>query len=608
MKARTALLSRKAPVAGGDTVVSALGTLLSRLTPGRRHAIGPLLILMLFGAMAEVITLGALLPFLAAIADPEGSPVLAYVAPLLDLFGSRDPDRVIYVLTGLFVLAAAVAAGVRLLLLWTSQSFIYGVSYELAVLLYSDALHEPYALHIRRNSSEIIAAINKVQLVTNNVLVPLMQGIVALVIASFIVACLIVIDPIAALVAGGGFSAIYLVALTKTRGRLKRNSNVISDSQGRRVKAMQEGLGGIRDVLLDQSQPVFLETYERAEAGYRDARVHNAFFSGAPRFLVEAAGVIIMATVAILVTKRPGGLIEAVPVLGVLAFGAQRLLPLVQQIYNGWAQTIGHRQVLLDVAEMAHRQPPHVRPVGPALLFEKSISLNKVGFSYSEGCARALHDIDLKIPKGSRVGIVGKTGSGKSTLMDLILGLLDPTEGEIAIDGRRLTAANRISWQKNIAHVPQFIYLADATIAENIAFGVRPGAIDHQRMRDAAERAELADVIASLPNAHDTRIGERGIQLSGGQRQRIGIARALYKQASVLVFDEATSALDSETEAAVMAAIGRLDRNLTIFIIAHRLTTLEGCDMIVKLERGSANMVEDWMETRGARGRQRSGT
>ncbi len=200
--------------------------------------------------------------------------------------------------------------------------------------------------------------------------------------------------------------------------------------------------------------------------------------------------------------------------------------------------------------------------------------------------AVALDGINLEIPKGARVGIAGKTGSGKSTRMDLIRALLEPDEGEVRVDGVLLDTRTRPAWQRNIAHVPQFIYLADTTIAENIAFGVRRNEIDQARVRRAAEQAELSDVIAGLPHGLDTRIGERGVQLSGGQRQRVGIARALYKQASVLVFDEATSALDGETESAVMAAIDRLDDDLTILIIAHRLSTLAGCDMIVRLEAG----------------------
>lgn len=575
------------PKAAGPTLIGALGELYTRLSVARRRAFAVLLVLMLVGAVAEVVTIGALLPFLAILADAEASPVLAFIAPVLAIVGVDEPGQAIYALTALFALAAVAAAALRLLLLWMSQSFINGVSYDLSLRLYTNALHEPYAYHIRHNSSEILAVVNKVEIVAGSVLSPLMQGVIALVMASFIIAGLVVIDPVVALVSGVGFSAIYILATIATKSQLRRNSAVISRTQGQRFKTMQEGLGGIRDVLLDHSQPVFLEAYERIEASYRAARGKNIFFSGAPRVLVEAAGMIVIALVAVAISQRPGGITAAIPVLGALALGAQRLLPLIQQIYYGWASVLGNQQVLLDVMTHVRRPPPAATAIDEALPFEVAIGLDDIGFSYAGSRAPALRGVSLTIPKGARVGIAGRTGSGKSTLMDLVLGLLEPDEGTISIDGVPLTAANRAAWQKNVAHVPQAIYLADASVAENIAFGVHTDAIDRDRVRRAAEQAELAQVIAGLPEGYDTRVGERGIQLSGGQRQRIGIARALYKQASVLVFDEATSALDTATESAVMEAINGLDKNLTILLIAHRLSTLDGCDVIVRLEGGS---------------------
>ncbi|PSJ61675.1 ABC transporter ATP-binding protein [Mesorhizobium soli] len=542
---------------------------------------------MLAGAVAEVVTIGAIVPLLAIIASPAGAPGHGVASSLLGFLGAGDPVIAVYAVTCLFALAALGAATLRLALLWASNSFVYGMSYELGVKLYADTLFQPYAYHTQRNSSEIIATINKVQVVTNNVLLPLMQGAISAVIGLFIVGGLIAIDPVVALVAGVGFSGIYLIASVTARKRLRRNGGLIARAQTRRVQTMQEGLGGIRDVLLDRSQPVFVETYEQAEADFRDARVRNAVLAGAPRFVVEAVGMVLIAAVAVTMVQRPGGIAAALPVLGALALGAQRLLPLIQQLYSGWALALGNKAVLTDIVVLLDRPTPATTAAEAALPFEGAIGLRQVGYAYP-GRAAALRNVDLVIPKGSRVGIAGKTGSGKSTLMDLIIGLLEPTAGDIRIDGVKLTAANRAAWQRNIAHVPQAIFLADASVAENIAFGVRKADIDPGRVRRAAEQAELAEVIAALPQRYDTRIGERGIQLSGGQRQRIGIARALYKQASVLVFDEATSALDTETETAVMAAIERLDRGLTILIIAHRLSTLEGCDMVVRLEAGQA--------------------
>jgi len=569
---------------GGMSVQEAFRKLYHTISPRRRRLFLPMLGLMLAGALAEVMTLGALLPFLAVIADPGGA-FLSRLKPVLDSIGLGS-FPVIYVLTAAFALSAIVSATLRLALLWANNAFVNGISYELSTKLYDTALHDPYILHTRRNTSETIATINKVELLSWSVLGPVANGIVSLVIAVFMVAGLIYINPAVALSSGLGLAAIYFAATMTCRRQMQVNSRVISAAQGRAVKSMQEGLGGIRDVLIDHSQPVFLAAYESALAGLRDARTRNTFFAGAPRFFVEALGMVLIAGVAVVVTGQPGSLTTAIPVLGTLALGAQRLLPLLQQIYHAWAQVIGNRQVIIDVAEQVRQSVPKDEGAVTALPFETAIRLDGLSFTYPGASLPALTGIDDVIPKGARVGVIGRTGSGKSTLMDLLLGLLEPSEGRILVDGVTLDDANRRAWQKNIAHVPQAIFLADASIAENIAFGVERHNIDRDRVASAARQAELTDVIANLPQGFDTRVGERGIQLSGGQRQRIGIARALYKQASVLIFDEATSALDSETESAVMAAIKTLDRRLTILIIAHRLSTLEDCNMIIQLEAG----------------------
>lgn len=568
------------------SVLAAVYLLFRQLSVHRRRTLLPLLALMLVGAVAELFTLGALLPFLAVLANAQNSPILAAVRPLVEVIGATSVQQVQYALTGLFALAALISSALRLALLWATQRFVYGVSSELGVKLYSDALFQPYSYHIQRNTSEIIASISKVEMVTTGVLMPLMTATVAMVIAIFIVTGLVVIDPSVALVAGVGCVAIYLLASLATRSSLHRNSGVIAKAQGDRVRSLQEGLGGIRDVLIDQSQPVFIDTYKRAESCFRDARTRIALVANAPRFIVEGGGMVLIALVAVTVASRQGGFTEALPVLGALALGAQRLLPLVQQIYVGWASTAGNKQNLIDVVSLVSQPEQKVSEFESPLPFFNAIKLDNVGYSYAVSRTAALQGIFLEIPKGARVGIVGKTGSGKSTLVDVVIGLLEPSEGEITVDGVILTESNRAAWRKNVAHVPQAIFLADASITENIAFGVGMANIDMEQVRRAAEQAELAEVISKLPDGYDTRVGERGIQLSGGQRQRIGIARALYKQAAVLVFDEATSALDYETESAVMSAIQRLDRSLTILIIAHRVSTLESCDVVVRLDGG----------------------
>lgn len=288
------------------------------------------------------------------------------------------------------------------------------------------------------------------------------------------------------------------------------------------------------------------------------------------------------------VLSRQGGIVTALPMLGALALGAQRLLPAMQQIYSSWAIIKGSHASLADTLELLDQPVPAelLQPTPAPLILEDTIRFDAVRFRYTSDGPWVLYDLNIAIPKGARVGFVGSTGSGKSTTLDLLMGLLTPTDGELLLDGDPVKGNRLRAWQQTIAHVPQSIYLADTSLAENIAFGVPRDAINLNRVQKAARQAQIADFIESRPDGYNVYVGERGIRLSGGQRQRIGIARALYKQASVLVFDEATSALDNATEQSVMDAIEGLSRDLTILLIAHRLTTVRRCDIIVQLENG----------------------
>jgi ATP-binding cassette, subfamily B, bacterial PglK len=309
-----------------------------------------------------------------------------------------------------------------------------------------------------------------------------------------------------------------------------------------------------------------------------------------PRYGVEALGIGIIAALALMMSFRTGGIAEALPLLGALALGAQKLLPLFQRIYQARTQVLGNRGNLEDVDTFLKATMPEgvgLRGEPDLLPFEQTLTLEGVGFRYLEGAPWIFRDVNLTIPKGSRVGFVGETGCGKSTLLDLIMGLLEPVEGALKVDGIDLSRRNLRDWQARIAHVPQTIFLADTSLEANIAFGVPPAQVERERVRIAAQRARIDAFIRALPEGYDTPVGERGVRISGGQRQRVGIARALYREADVLVLDEATSALDGETEWSVMEGIDELGDSVTVLIVAHRLSTLEACDMVFRLgDRG----------------------
>lgn len=576
--------------------------LLKLVNHRRRWQLAGLLVLMLLGALAEMATLGAVVPFLALLADPGTASHYPVLQTIFSWFGGTS-SNMLFAAAILFGVIAVAGGLLRTLLTWASLRISFGLGADIGGEVYRCTLHQPYSWHVAKNSSEILAGIEKVNAVVSGIISPLTQGVVALVLSMGILVMLLTIDLQTALIAGVAFSLLYSITTLSMRRQLMVNSKTIADNATQRVQAVQEGLGGIRDVLLDGTQAVYLRRYTQFDYALRRAQASNNLFGAAPRCVIESIGMVLIVGLAYWLAGKQGSLSGAIPVLGALAIGAQKLLPQMQLVYYSWSSVTGNRHNLhdvLDLLETADSPESHSRRnICDSTNFSTTsqvenlpgqaapiIALRNVTFRYKPGTSCVLHDINLEIAKGSRIGFVGKTGSGKSTLIDLIMALLEPTSGLVEIDGQTLSASKRRAWQSRIAHVPQSIYLSDSTIAENIAFGIDASAIDHLRLEQAAKIAQIHDHIISLPMGYKTPVGERGVRLSGGQRQRLGIARAIYKQVDVLVLDEATSALDDETEKSVMTAIHALGRDLTILMIAHRVSTLQGCDQVVELGRG----------------------
>ena len=584
------------------TQASIIGMILdlwSKLQSKRRKQFVGLVILMVLASFSEMVSIGIIYPFLGILTSPERAmnfPVIKSIAE----FGKIDtPQELLLPIMIGFILSVLIAGAIRLTLLYTSTRYAYAVGADISLDIYRRSLYQPYSVHINRNSSEVINAISgKSAMMIGSILVPMM----ALISASFlffgVLLALLAIDISIALGVSFLFGAIYYVILRVTKSSLQKNSECIADQSSQVIKSLQEGLGGIRDVLLNGVQEVYCKIYQQADLPLRLAQGNNSFISASPRLLIEMIGMILVACLAyyLSIKNMANGGEVVIPVLGALALGAQRLLPVLQQGYSSLAIIRGANATLRDVLMMLD-QPlldGERDKATDSIPFNRSIKLSHIGFRYYQDSPPVLKDIDLEILKGQRVGFVGTTGAGKSTLLDIVMGLLIPIEGGLMVDSQQIHKNNISSWQKHISHVPQSIYLADSSIEENIAFGVPIKEIDHAKVRLAARQAQISKVIEGLPLGYKTKIGERGIRLSGGQRQRIGIARALYKQADVIVFDEATSSLDSETEQSVMEAIDGLQKDLTILIIAHRLTTLKNCDLIVELEQGKIKRVDSY--------------
>lgn len=576
-----------------DTLFSLLNRLIAHVSSMRQRQFCFLVVLMVLSSFAEILSIGAVFPFLGVLTTPKYVFEHPLAIPLLSYFNITSADELLLPVTIGFIFAVLSASAIRLFLLWATTKLSFATGADLSVDIYRKTLYQPYSVHLSRNSSEIIDGISvKTNNVIYSVILPSLTLISSAILVITILIALYVMNPMIALVSFGGFGSIYALIIILTKKRILYNGRKIAFESSRLIKSLQEGLGGIRDILLDNTQSVYCKSYQTTDRALRQAQGSNLFISQSPRFGMEALGMVLIAILAYGLSSKSDGVSTAIPLLGAFALGAQRLLPILQQAYYGWTNIRGMQSTLASVLDLLDQPVPSdsLEDNSGSIVFEKHICLNNVSFQYPTSQIKILDQLNLMIPKGSRVGIVGATGSGKSTLLDMLMLLLEPASGAIEIDGVELNAFNRLAWQKHIAHVPQTIFLTDSSIAENIAFGVERANIDFDRVKRAAIQAQISETIESLPKQYDTYVGERGVRLSGGQRQRIGIARALYKEADVIILDEATSALDNETEEALISSINALSKDITVLMIAHRLTTLKGCDMIVEL--GASGVVK----------------
>jgi ABC-type bacteriocin/lantibiotic exporter with double-glycine peptidase domain len=571
-----------------DSIPVLLMLLWHHLSLRRRWQFGLILVLILLVSFAELVSIGAVLPFLGMLTSSERITQLPYAQLVIQALGLTEPKEMLLIFTSIFGIAALTAGSMRILLLWVNTRFSYAAGAEISSSIYYRTLYQPYAVHCARNSSVIINGISNqtsAVIFIMNMFLTLVSSVVILV---TILLVLISINTLVALVAFGVFAIIYIAIILLTRRQISINSEIMARESNQVIKALQEGLGGIRDILIDGTQSAFLKIYVNADLSLRLAQGTNFIISASPRYVMEALGMLSIAILAYILTQQVGGIISAIPMLGALALGAQRLIPILQQGYGAWLGIRSNKTHLKDTLQLLDQPMPSYayESIIKPLPFHNNITLNNISFRYGDQSPYVIKSVNLKITKGSRVGFIGVSGGGKSTLLDIVMGLLEPTSGTLEIDGQALTSTNVRNWQFHIAHVPQAIFLADSTVEENIAFGIPKAQIDFERVQLVAKQAEISESIESWPNQYQTLVGERGICLSGGQRQRIGIARALYKKADVIIFDEATSALDEETERAVMLSIEGLSKNITMLIIAHRLTTLQGCTQIVEVEDG----------------------
>ena len=551
----------------------------------RRYQFLILLTLMILTSMFEVISIGAVMPFLGVLIEPSNIFELPAAQSFIQFLGVDQPSQIILPFTALFAIAILVSGVMRLLLLWATVRFSYTIGVDLSVGVFKQVINQPYIEHTKKNSSDIISIISiKIERVIVGVVLPVLNIVSSFIIFTAIIIVLIIINPVAALIAISFFSLLYVSIYLYVRRKLLVNSLNITLESTSLIKILQEALGGIRDIIIDDNQEFYRNIYQRADFRYRKSAGNNNFIGQSPRYIMETFGVLLIILLAYMLSANSEkSFADGIPILGALALGAQRLLPVMQLFYNSWANVKGTHSELNEVLDIVNTNDSiTMNATDNNFSFKKNIKLKDVSFGYDENSLLAISKINVDIKKGDLIGVIGKTGSGKSTLIDIIMGLLEPTHGTLEVDGNVITSSNRRDWQSRIAHVPQNIYLSDSTIEENIAFGIPLEEIDSSLVRRASVSANIDSVVNKWPLKYKTIMGERGIRLSGGQRQRIGIARALYKQADVLFLDEATSSVDGETETSIMKAIENLGNDITIIIIAHRISTLKNCSRILE--------------------------
>jgi ATP-binding cassette, subfamily B, bacterial PglK len=546
------------------------------------------LLLTIIGMFLEMLGIGLVIPAVMVMTQDDLGSKYPLVQPYLDALG--NPTKTQLVLGGMLVLVSVyfVKTGFLAFLAWRQNRFAFGIRVRLSEQLLKTYLRQPYMFHLMRNSAMLVRnAQYETQQLVQGGLRPCMTLISEFLLILGVAIVLLLVEPVGALLVVTVLGIATLVFHHFTRRRITRWGETRRHSDGLRIKHMQQALSSVKDIKLMGREREFLARYENHNRRAAVAAEKQATLAHLPKLWLELLAVTGLALLVATMVFQGRDIVSILPILGVFGAAAFRMLPSVNKLLNA-AQSMRFSSTVIDslYAELQLPAPEGAaHGQAPVAEFENEIRVSNVSFTYAGANRPALSDLSFRVAKGESVGLVGPSGSGKSTVIDVILGLLTPQAGIVSVDSEDIQADLR-RWQDQIGYVPQAIYLADESLLRNVAFGIAPEQIDATAVSRALKAAQLEEFVAGLPNGLETVVGERGVRLSGGQRQRIGIARALYHDPAVLVLDEATSALDSATEHGVMGAVEALHGSKTILIVAHRLSTVENCDRILRLHEG----------------------
>lgn len=565
------------------------------LSRRRKFQVLVTLLIMLFSAISELVSLTAAIPFLYLIStEPKNLANLKFFEFIYEISGIQQPEQLLLPIICAFIFFAALSGFLRTLNLYLITKLSANIGTDFSTKAYKGLINRPFDFYLNENSSNTITSLTKYIEEFVSVVSATLEIFTGFLTSFFLIGGILFVNSSLAILALFIFGMAYFLLSKYINKILKSNSLRIANLQNDQIKVIQESTGSIRNIILDNIQDYFSSIYFFLDSGIRTKMAQNQFLTYFPKSIFESVGLIFIAIITFLYSKNIFSSIDLIPVLGALAIGLQRLLPSLQKIYSSWASFKsygeGARRIIRILDESTLNDDS--LDININYKFKDKLVFEKVSFKYHSSNKYLISGLDLEICKGDRIAIIGSSGSGKSTFLDLIMGLLRPTKGKIIIDGENLYSNKLItSWRNIISHVPQEVFLADTTILENIAIGIPILEIDKKKVKKCSELANISSFVDGLPKKYETYVGERGSKLSVGQKQRIGIARALYKSAEILILDEATSALDKKTEEKVLSTIKQIKPSTTIIMVTHRLNTLDIFDKVIKINNGQISYI-----------------
>ena len=571
----------------GDGILNLVFRLRSQLSKPRKKQIFLLFVLMLALSFAEAISLASIVPFIGVFINPDIFYTHPWLVFFINFFEIKNNNELFLFVSAAFILIIILSFFIRLLFLFLSHKITTYTEADFKTKIFQYNINQSYSYHLEQNSNIVMSNIMQKTQAISAFLNANIQILSSLMIFVFVMTILVLIKPIITISIVLVLILFFILVSSINRKKILKNSETISKNQNKIVDIFQDSVGYIGEITLYSLQNIFITKFNKFSYQIAESFKYNKNIGESPRIYLEYFALISLTILIFFLNQSKNEITDSLTILAALGLGAQKILPLINRIHSSYTNMRSLQIIIKDTLDILDKSKSEnfKELFSEKILLKNFIKLNNVYFSYNDNKNQILKNINLEIKKGSKVGIKGTTGSGKSTLGNIIISLLNPTQGQLYIDDILINHQNKLAWQKNIAIVPQNVFLNDVSIAENIAIGIEPKDINLEKVKKFAKLAQINNFVEKTPHQYNEKVGEKGIRLSGGQRQRIGIARALYREAKVILFDEATNQLDEETENLIMQSIQDFDSEITVVFITHRLSTLKYCDQIIDLDK-----------------------